>query len=182
MLATCVVNGWDTATYRDADHPLQQAMADTLVELAGEPVAATAVDGCGAPVMAVTLAGLARAFGRIAVGERGHPRGAPSPTPSAATRQYLGGTRRDVTALDPRHRGRRSPRTAPSRCMPWGWPTGAASPSRSPTAASAPARSSSPPCCAASGSSPTAYDRLEDAPVLGHGEPVGAVVAVGLVE
>ena len=26
----------------------------------------------------------------------------------------------------------------------------------------------------------TAYDRLEEAPVLGHGEPVGAVVAVGI--
>ena len=30
MLATCVVNGWDTATYRDPDHPLQQAIAATL--------------------------------------------------------------------------------------------------------------------------------------------------------
>ncbi len=25
MLATCVVNGWDLATYRDPAHPLQQA-------------------------------------------------------------------------------------------------------------------------------------------------------------
>ena len=50
-------------------------MADTLADLAGEPVAATAVDGCGAPVMAVSLAGLARAFGRIAAGGARHPRG-----------------------------------------------------------------------------------------------------------
>jgi L-asparaginase II len=28
----------------------------------------------------------------------------------------------------------------------------------------------------------TAYERLEDAPVLGHGEPVGAIVAVGIRE
>ena len=27
MLATCVVNGWDTATYRRPDHPLQAAIA-----------------------------------------------------------------------------------------------------------------------------------------------------------
>ncbi|MFZ1372738.1 MAG: asparaginase, partial [Nostocoides sp.] len=63
MLATCVANGWSTADYRDPDHPLQRAMAATIAELAGEPVAATAVDGCGAPVMAISLAGLARAFG-----------------------------------------------------------------------------------------------------------------------
>ena len=75
MLATCRLNGWDLATYRDPDHPLQRLMADTLAELAGEPVAATAVDGCGAPVMAVSLAGLARAFGRIAAGDARHPRG-----------------------------------------------------------------------------------------------------------
>ena len=28
----------------------------------------------------------------------------------------------------------------------------------------------------------TAYERLEDAPVLGHGQPVGAIVAVGIRE
>ena len=39
MLATCVVNGWDLATYRDPDHPLQAPIAETLAELAGEPVA-----------------------------------------------------------------------------------------------------------------------------------------------
>ena len=30
MLATCVVNGWDTATYRRPDHPLQRAIARDL--------------------------------------------------------------------------------------------------------------------------------------------------------
>ena len=41
MLLTCVVNGWDTATYRAPDHPLQQAIAATFAELTGEPVAVT---------------------------------------------------------------------------------------------------------------------------------------------
>ena len=59
MLATCVAAGWDTATYRDPGHPLQLAIADAVAELAGEPVSALAVDGCGAPVMAISLAGLA---------------------------------------------------------------------------------------------------------------------------
>ena len=98
MLATCRLNGWDLATYRDPDHPLERLMADTLADLAGEPVAATAVDGCGAPVMAVSLAGLARAFGRIAAGAPGTPE-AEVTAAMRAHPEYVGGTRRDVTAL-----------------------------------------------------------------------------------
>ena len=30
MLATCLVNGWDPTTYREVDHPLQRAMAATI--------------------------------------------------------------------------------------------------------------------------------------------------------
>jgi L-asparaginase II len=62
MLATCVTNGWPTSTYRSPEHPLQQAIRSTVAELAGEPVAAVGVDGCGAPLFALTLTGLARAF------------------------------------------------------------------------------------------------------------------------
>lgn len=71
MLLTCVVNRWPTDNYRDATHPLQQAIRDTIAELSGEPVAATGVDGCGAPLFAITLVGLARAFGRIAAAAPG---------------------------------------------------------------------------------------------------------------
>src|SRR4051812_300840 len=38
MLATCVANGWDTATYLDPAHPLQVAIAETFSDLTGEPV------------------------------------------------------------------------------------------------------------------------------------------------
>jgi L-asparaginase II len=62
MLATCVAAGWPTASYRDPGHPLQVRIAATIERLAGEPVTATGVDGCGAPVYAISLAGLARAF------------------------------------------------------------------------------------------------------------------------
>ena len=54
MLATCVVNGWDTAAYRHPEHPLQRAITDTIVELTGEPVVAVTVDGCGAPAPRVS--------------------------------------------------------------------------------------------------------------------------------
>ena len=72
-------------------HPLQRLMADTLADLAGEPVAAIAVDGCGAPVMAISLAGLARAFGRIAAAPPGTPEATRSPTAMRAHPECVGG-------------------------------------------------------------------------------------------
>lgn len=74
MLLTCVVNGWDTASYRSPGHPLQQGIAETFAEATGEPVAVTAVDGCGAPLLSTSLTGLARAFRTLAVATDGPER------------------------------------------------------------------------------------------------------------
>ncbi|HEX5089576.1 MAG TPA: asparaginase [Nocardioides sp.] len=74
MLLTCVVNGWDTASYRSPDHPLQQGIARTFAEATGEQVAVTAVDGCGAPLLSTSLTGLARAFRTLAVAADGPER------------------------------------------------------------------------------------------------------------
>lgn len=71
MLATCVAAGWPTETYLDPDHPLQHVLGDTVAELAGEPVAAIGVDGCGAPIFGISVLGLARAFAAIATGAPG---------------------------------------------------------------------------------------------------------------
>jgi L-asparaginase II len=71
MLATCVVNGWPTQTYRDPEHPLQVRIRQTVSELAGELVAAVGVDGCGAPLFAISPLGLARAFRAIVLGTPG---------------------------------------------------------------------------------------------------------------
>jgi L-asparaginase II len=73
MLATCVVNGWPTDTYLNPQHPLQQAIMRTVEELASERVPATGVDGCGAPLFALTLAGLARAFRTLVLAAPGTP-------------------------------------------------------------------------------------------------------------
>jgi L-asparaginase II len=73
MLATCVRNGWDTAGYLAPGHPLQQALWHTAEDLAGEPVTATGVDGCGAPLFALTLGGLARAFRALVLAAPGSP-------------------------------------------------------------------------------------------------------------
>ncbi len=65
MLLTCVENGWPTETYLDPDHPLQGQLRDVLAEYCGEGLDSPTVDGCGAPLFAISLAGLARAFLRL---------------------------------------------------------------------------------------------------------------------
>jgi L-asparaginase II len=65
MVATCVAAGWPVDSYVDPAHPLQQAIRARIGALAG-PVAAVAVDGCGAPAFAVSLRGLAQAFASLA--------------------------------------------------------------------------------------------------------------------
>jgi L-asparaginase II len=103
MLATCVVNGWPTTTYRDPDHPLQRAIAATFAEMTGEPVAVTAVDGCGAPLFSASLIGLAAAFRRLALGTDGS--GSPDPASARvadairAHPAYVSGTTRDECTL-----------------------------------------------------------------------------------
>lgn len=61
MLAACVHNGWDIASYLACDHPLQRRVRTTLEEATGVPTRHVAVDGCGAPLFATTVLGLARA-------------------------------------------------------------------------------------------------------------------------
>jgi len=97
MLATCVVNGWDLATYRDPGHPLQRALADAFAALTGEPVAATAVDGCGAPLFSASLVGLARAFAALATATEGS--GHRVAEAIRAHPAMVSGTRRDECAL-----------------------------------------------------------------------------------
>jgi L-asparaginase II len=65
MLLTCLTSGWPLESYLAADHPVQVAVAAAVADLAGEPIAATGVDGCGAPVLAFSLTALARAFLRL---------------------------------------------------------------------------------------------------------------------
>lgn len=66
MLNSCVHNGWPLETYLHPDHPLQVRIREVISDFCGEAIAASAIDGCGAPVHAVSLVGLARGIGRIA--------------------------------------------------------------------------------------------------------------------
>lgn len=71
MLATCAENGWSLGDYLDPAHPLQEAVRATVADLTGVPVELETVDGCGAPLFSTTLLGLARSFGRVAASDDG---------------------------------------------------------------------------------------------------------------
>lgn len=73
MLLTCLAAGWPTQEYWLPDHPLQERIRATVEEFAGERVAAVGVDGCGAPVLAISLTGLAGAFLRLVGGTPASP-------------------------------------------------------------------------------------------------------------
>lgn len=98
MLATCVINGWSIEDYRSPTHPLQQAVRWQVEALAGESVTHVGVDGCGAPVLALTLAGLARSLSRSVQEEADAPARRVTAA-MAAYPDFVGGTRRDVTAF-----------------------------------------------------------------------------------
>ncbi len=99
MLATCVVNGWDVATYLDPAHPLQRAVADTGADLTGDgPPAHVAVDGCGAPLYSCTVAGLARSYAALADAAPGTPEGRVAAA-MAAHPWHVAGTGRASVAL-----------------------------------------------------------------------------------
>ncbi|GIG85433.1 asparaginase [Plantactinospora endophytica] len=73
MLLTCLAAGWPVAGYWRPEHPLQQRITATVEELTGEPAAAVGIDGCGAPVLAGSLTGLAAAYLRLVSAEPGSP-------------------------------------------------------------------------------------------------------------
>ncbi|MGN9891623.1 asparaginase [Micromonospora sp. L31] len=98
MLLTCVAAGWPLDGYWRPEHPLQQRLTATIEEFTGEEVAAVGVDGCGAPVLAVSLTGLAGAYLRLVSAEPGSV----ERTVSDAMRAYpelVGGTRAEDTRL-----------------------------------------------------------------------------------
>jgi L-asparaginase II len=73
MLATCLLQGWPLDDYRAADHPLQRHLIATIERMAGEPSDWTGVDGCGAPVSAISLTALARAYSGAVQADPGTP-------------------------------------------------------------------------------------------------------------
>ncbi|MFI9205011.1 asparaginase [Streptomyces sp. NPDC053048] len=98
MIAACAVNGWDTVTYLAPEHPLQRLVLEVVERVSGESVAHVGTDGCGAPLMALSLTGLARAFRGFVVAEPGTPERAVADAMRAHP-EYVAGTRRPDTWL-----------------------------------------------------------------------------------
>jgi L-asparaginase II len=178
MVLTCVENDWPVEDYLEAGHPLQGVIADTIADLAGEPVAAVGVDGCGAPVHAVSPLGLAVAFARIAAADTRTPEG----RVAAAVRTYpewLGGTGRDVTRLV---------RGVPGLIAKDGaegvyaaaLPDGRAAALKIADGGDRPRTAVLAALLHQLGVAAEVLDELADVPVLGHGEPVGRLEVVGL--
>lgn len=65
FLAACVAAGFSTENYLDPEHPLQVKIREILEDYSGERILFTTPDGCGAPLHALTVEGLARAIGRF---------------------------------------------------------------------------------------------------------------------
>jgi L-asparaginase II len=101
MAATCTINGWPVKGYLDPSHPLQRLVAATVTELTGEEPRALSTDGCGTPLYALPLTGMARAFGTIALAAADDD-GSAEAVVGLAMQQHpdmVAGEGRDVTEL-----------------------------------------------------------------------------------
>jgi L-asparaginase II len=98
MLAAAALRDWPLESYLDPDHPLQRLIRTVVEEAAGEPVAAVGVDGCGAPLMAISLTGLARAFRSFVLAVPGTPERRVADAMRAHP-EYVAGTHRHDTWL-----------------------------------------------------------------------------------
>ena len=180
MLAASVAAGWPTEGYTRAEHPVQQAIAAATARLAGAVSPDVAVDGCGAPAFGTTVSGLARAYAALGAAAAG--------TPEARVRDavlahpwLVGGTDRRNTRLMQALPGV-AVKDGADGVIACGWTDGSgagvgvavkvldgADRGRGVLLAEGMRR--------AGLDVPPATPGVTD-PVLGHGEPVGAVVAL----
>ena len=98
MLATCVHQRWSLTDYLQQEHPLQLAITHAVDDVAGERHTHIGTDGCGAPAHMISMLGLARSFAAIASGRAGTA-GERVYEAMTSHPQMVGGERRDVTQL-----------------------------------------------------------------------------------
>lgn len=67
MLAFCVKTNADIKTYEQLEHPLQEAILETVEKFTDVPASAVkiGIDGCAAPNFAVPVSAMAKAFARL---------------------------------------------------------------------------------------------------------------------
>lgn len=74
FLAATQHAGYSLENYLEPTHPLQKDILGTIEEWSHEKVAVSSTDGCGAPLHALSVAGLARAIAQVANGHTPHAR------------------------------------------------------------------------------------------------------------
>jgi len=72
MLAHCVASGWSLDDYLEPAHPLQRSIRSHVARATGleESQLKMGIDGCSAPNYAMPISALARAYARLASGQR----------------------------------------------------------------------------------------------------------------
>ncbi|WP_329252704.1 asparaginase [Streptomyces sp. NBC_01478] len=98
MLAASALRGWPLDSYLDPEHPLQKLIHRVVEKVSGEQVAAVGTDGCGAPLMAISLTGLARAYRTFVLSTPGTPERRVADAMRTHP-EYVAGTRRPDTHL-----------------------------------------------------------------------------------
>ncbi|MEV4201831.1 asparaginase [Micromonospora globbae] len=176
MLVAAVARGWSTDDYLAPGHPLQREIAAAVERLAGVPVSAVAVDGCGAPLFGLPLTGLARTFqalataapgsheARVAEAMRTHP-------------EYVGGwhghPNTDLMRALPGILAKGGAEGVLGVATPDGYAVAVKAIDGSPRATTVIALAA----LAEAGADVHGAPELRRVPVLGGGEPVGAVTA-----
>jgi L-asparaginase II len=106
MLLACVASGWDPRSYLEPDHPLQERVREVVQRMTGEHIVRSGVDGCGAPIHAVSLERLAAGFARVRTTRADSPwplyRDAAALTEAVLARPWLiqGRTGEDVVLIE----------------------------------------------------------------------------------
>ncbi|MFL6240132.1 MAG: asparaginase [Actinomycetes bacterium] len=181
MVATCIQNGWPVPSYCEPTHPLQRLIADTIEELAGENVSHVGVDGCGAPLFALSLNGLSRAFAVLSTSAVGTP----EHRVANAMRKHpdaVGGPQRAVTRLMSGIPGLVA-KDGAEGAFAAALPDGATAVVKIADGAGRAAVPVVVSALRALGVEAAVLDELATAPVLGGGHPVGEVRAIrGLCE
>ncbi|MFC7681074.1 asparaginase [Paenibacillus sp. GCM10028914] len=71
LIALCKYQGWDTKTYYQLDHPVQQEIIETVALFADVPKEriGIGIDGCGLPIFAMPLSSIALSYLKLACPE-----------------------------------------------------------------------------------------------------------------
>ncbi|MFV0451943.1 MAG: asparaginase [Propioniciclava sp.] len=175
MLTACRASGWSCADYLDVEHPLQKKIRSVVADFTGVPVVATEVDGCGAPTHGFALAGLARAFGRLACATDGPARRVADAM--RAHPAHVGGTGRPDTELMAAVPGLIA-KIGAEAVMAVGSPDGRGFAVKIVDGGDRAARVVMAALLREHGVDAAACAALADVPVLGHGAAVGSVRAI----